>query len=266
MTAQKKRINNNLDLSLITPAYKAEKYIKNNLIKLREVLETLNVNYEIICVVDGKIDKTSTEAKKVSRKFKNIKVIGYKNNLGKGNAVRFGMSKARGKIIGFIDSDLDVDPNAIPMLLEHYKWYDADIIVGSKRHLASKVHYSTERRILSFGFQILGKVLFGFKIKDTQVGLKFFDRKVVEKVLPRLLVKRYAFDVELLAVSYHLGFKKIYEGPIELHRNLENLVHAATLKTILLMLWDTIAVFYRLKIIRYYDHKNNWANTVNINN
>ncbi len=259
-----KRENSDLKnklISVVIPAFKAEKFIARNLNDIKRVLDETRYKYEIICVVDGRVDKTFEEAEKVAKKFPTkIKVDGYLTNLGKGHAVRYGMAKAKGDIIGFIDAGTEINPNGISMLLEHMEWYDADIIVGSKRHPASKVDYPWKRRVLSFGFQMLVRILLGFKIKDTQVGIKFFRREVLKEVLPRLLIKRYAFDVEILAVANYLGYKRIFEAPIELKYNFKDLVHASTLKAIFNMLWDTLAVFYRLKIVHYYDSKNrrNW--------
>ena len=80
-------------------------------------------------------------------------------------------------------------------------------------------------------------------------------------MLPRLLVKNYAFDIELLAVAYYLGYKRIYEAPIELDfTGVTSLTTKGFWQTIFLMLWDTVAVFYRLKLLRYYDtgNKRKW--------
>lgn len=154
--------------------------------------------------------------KKYSKNHKKVKVIGYKQNRGKGNAVRFGMFRAKGDIVGFIDAGVDLSPSAMHMLLAHFEWYDADIIIGSKRHPVSKVVYPWQRKILSFGYQIITKLLFNLNIRDTQVGIKFFKANVAKKILPRLLVKKFAFDIEMLVVANYLGYKRIYEAPIEL--------------------------------------------------
>ena len=139
------------------------------------------------------------------------------------------------------------------MLLEHLEWYGADIIVGSKRHQASKVVYPWDRKILSWGYFWLVRLLFQVKIKDTQSGVKVFKRKVLTTILPKLVVKQYAFDIEMLAVAKRLGFTKIYEAPIKLKHQFGSITDAATWNTIYHMLYDTLAVFYRLKIIKYYD-------------
>lgn len=245
-------------VSVIVPAYKQEKTITKDLRRIYSVLGKIRYKTEVICVVDGKVDRTFDKAYKFSKRYNNIKIYGYDTNKGKGYAVRFGMAKSKGDIIAFIDAGMDLNPNGLSMLLEHFEWYEADIIVGSKRHPASKVDYPWQRRILSIGYQILARLLFGLNIRDTQVGMKFFRREVLEKVLPRLLVKAFAFDIEMLAVANDLGFKRIFEAPIELVMQLKasTIASRGFIRIALLMFLDTLAVFYRLKILRYYSDKN----------
>ena len=246
-------------ISLIVPAYRQEKTIVYDLRRIKRVLDKLRYPSELICVVDGKDDNTFRNAWKFAKNDPDIKVIGYDTNKGKGYAVRFGMCQSRGDIIGFIDAGMDINPNGLAMLLEHFEWYDADIIVGSKRHPVSKIDYPWQRRILSMGYQLLVFILFGLKVRDTQVGMKFFKRRVLEKVFPRLLVKHFAFDVEILAVANYLGFRRIYEAPIDIALRFggtATITSQKFLRTVLAMLLDTMAVFYRLKILRYYSDKN----------
>jgi len=251
---QKTKLKDNF-LSVIVPAYKQEKTIHRDLKYIESVLEKIRFDYELICVVDGKIDKTFQEAKKI--KSDKVKIVGYKNNHGKGYAIRYGMVRSKGDLVAFIDAGMDLDPNGLSMMLEHFEWYNADIIVGSKRHPVSKVDYPWQREILSIGYQLLVKILFGLKIRDSQVGMKFFKRKVLEDVLPRLLVKTYAFDIEILAVAHYLGYKRIFEAPINIAWLKQNSVLSKSLfKTIMSMFLDTMAVFYRLKILHYYNNKN----------
>jgi glycosyltransferase involved in cell wall biosynthesis len=238
-------------LSVIVPAYRQERTILKDLAHLESVLKKADCDYEIIVVVDGEVDGTRKEACRY--KSSKVKVLGYKDNHGKGYAVRYGMLRAKGDIIGFIDAGMEIQPTGLRMLLEHLKWYDADILIGSKRHPVSRVNYPPTRRLYSFGYQMLVRILFGLKVKDTQVGLKLFKREVLKKVLPRLLVKKYAFDIEILSIANYLGFKRIFEGPIELDYRFSSSIEP---KTIFWMLWDTLAVFYRLKILHYYDSKN----------
>lgn len=252
-------------VSIVIPAYKAESFIVKTLEGVKNTLDQIRYPYEIICVVDGKTDKTFEKASKFAELYpRKIKVVGYEKNMGKGNAVKFGMAKARGDIIGFVDAGVELNPNGISMLLEHFEWYNADIIVGSKRHAASKIDYPWYRKIMSFGYQMIVAVLFGLKVRDTQVGMKFFKKEVIKKVLPRLLVKAFAFDIEMLSVANYLGYKRIYEAPVELKMKfsggVSTIASAGFIKTIFKVFWDTMAVFYRLRILHYYDwsKRKNW--------
>ncbi|MGB9637281.1 MAG: glycosyltransferase [Microgenomates group bacterium] len=240
-------------LSVIVPAYKQEKTIVKDLQQIELVLKQLRYDYEIICVVDGKVDKTFEKAKKISSS--KLKVIGYEENHGKGYAVRYGMARAKGDLIAFIDAGMDINPKALPMLLEHMIWYDSDIIVGSIRHSASKViGYPLKRKIYSVGYHWLTRILFGLRITDSQRGVKIFKRKVLERTLPRLLVKNFAFDIEILSVAHRLGFKRIHDGPVEMDAR-KFRYSSIKSSTVFSMLIDTLAIFYRLKILHYYDRK-----------
>jgi len=247
--------NSNHFLSVIIPIYKQEKTIKKDLQTINETLKQIRYDYEIIAIVDGtSVDKSLKVIKKLN--LKNLKAFGYKTNHGKGYAVRYGMAKTQGDYIAFIDSGMEIDPNGISLVLEHMEWYNADIIVASKRHPASMVNYPLDRKIISFGAHIISKFLLGINVHDTQAGLKIFKRPVLIKVLPRLIVKNYAFDLEILSVANKLGFVKIYEAPIKLNYDFCSLTHATGLKTIYSCLIEALAVFYRLKILNYYDDKN----------
>lgn len=243
-------------ISIIIPAYKQERTIIKDLIRIQKVLDQIRYDYEIIVVVDGMMDRTLEKVKKMASA--KCKVVGYLENRGKGYAIRYGMIRSKGHIVGFIDAGMDINPNGLSMLLEHFEWYNADIIVGSKRHPVSKIKYPLDRKIISNVSQMLIRLLFGLNIRDTQAGIKFFKRGVLKKVLPRLVVKKFAFDIEILVVSHYLGFKRIYEAPIELNWTIGTGITAKNLwRVLFLTLIDTLAIFYRLKIRKYYSRLNN---------
>ena len=86
-------------------------------------------------------------------------------------------------------------------------------------------------------------------MSDTQAGIKLFKREVLQQVFPKILVKRYAFDVENLANAIKFGYK-IVEVPVVLNYHYSSNVN---LKAIWYMFVDTIAIFYRMNILHYYD-------------
>lgn len=259
--------------SIVIPAFKQQRTIIRDIRLIEKVLGKLGFKYEMIVVVDGMVDKTLDKLKTLRARFRakrfkkksksknqeliarNLRIIYYPQNHGKGHAVRTGMLAARGDIIAFMDAGTDIDPSGFRMLLNHMEWYGADVIVGSKLHPVSQVRYPLYRRILSRGYRTITQLLFGFKVRDSQVGLKLFRKKVVRSVFPKLVVKKYAFDIEILAVSYLLGHKRIYEAPVKINFKENSINKKGLFKIVWLMLWDTAAVFYRIKFLNYYKNK-----------
>ena len=239
-------------LSIIIPAYKEEKSIYSTIEEILEAHDILDYDYEVIVVVDGSPDRTFEEAKR--HRSGKVHVFEYAPNRGKGYALKYGTQKATGEIITFADAGGDFDPKQFDKCVKLMEIFDADFVIGSKRHPASKVNYPTMRRIYSWCYQKLIRVLFGLNVTDTQTGLKFLKKRVAKDVMTRLLVKRYAFDLEMLVIAYQLGYRRIFEAPVEMRFNPAG-VGAATIPTIRNMLIDTIAIFYRARILNYYFKK-----------
>lgn len=244
-------------LSLIIPCYKQEKTIVSNLKQVISALGKTRYSYEVIVVIDGKFDKSFSLLEKAKLRVKKgkihqISIYEYKENKGKSYAIRFGMSRAKGEHIMFLDSGMEINPDGISMLLEHMKWYSADIIVGSKRHPVSQVNYTFQRKVLSMGYYYFVKLLFGVSVKDTQAGIKLFKKTVLEGILPRLVEKRFAGDLEMLVVAKSLNYQRVYEAPIKLDYTFSNFSTAADFTSIWRIFYDTMGIFYRLHVLKYY--------------
>lgn len=254
-----------MQVSIVIPTYKKEKTIVDLLKNIYNEMSENIYDFELIFVEDGKLDKSlenlSDFIKDKPEFKKKVKLYGYKTNKGKGYAVRYGMARASGEYIAFIDDSVEINPKSITVLLEYMVKYNADIVVASKRHPQSKTSLPILRKIYSNGYYFLCKVLFGLTISDTQTGLKVYKRQVLDQVMPRLLVKQYAFDIELLSVANRLGFTKIIESPVEVLIDFKTGSRFRISRPLFLdkfvrdMMWDTLAVFYRLRILRYYDDK-----------
>jgi hypothetical protein len=207
---------------------------------------------EIIVVSDGSIDDTA-ERLLAARGDAGIRVIHYDRNLGKGYAVKAGALASRGAWVALVDADLDLDPASIPGYVETARREGLDFAIGSKRHPDSVVHYPRSRRVASWCYQQLNRTLFRLDVRDTQVGLKVFSRAVADDVLPLLLVKRFAFDLELLAVAASLGYNRVRELPVRLDYRFTG--SGVRSLAVLGALFDTAAIFYRLRILRTYERK-----------
>jgi glycosyltransferase involved in cell wall biosynthesis len=237
-------------LSVVVPAYREGRRIYGNLSRLVSELDKLNVPYEVVVVSDGNTDTTVAEALRVESPA--VRVFHYPMNIGKGFALSCGVDQSVGALVTFIDADMELDPANICRFIDLMNSNDCDAVIGSKRHPLSKVAYPGFRRFQSAVYQILVRVLFNLDVRDTQTGLKLFRRQVLQQALPLLAIKKFAFDLELLVVARTLGYRKILEAPISLDYQFESTVN---LQSAWRVLWDTAAIFYRLRILRYYQRR-----------
>lgn len=237
----------NRKLSVIVPAYKENQEIRSNITALEAELQSLGRPHEIVLVC-----QSCPETRKAAAGLgsENVKVFEYDEDLGKSYATKYGALQATGDLVTFMDAELSIDPKEIDRFVKLLDAYDADIVIGSKRHPQSKVSYPLFRRLQSFLYELLVTALFRINVKDTQTGLKLFKRDVLQKIMPRVLVKAYAFDLELLVVADLLGYDRVVEAPVEISERFNKI---ADLRSTWRVLRDTLAIFYRLKVLKYYD-------------
>ena len=233
-----------VELSFVIPAYNEEDSIENALASLDDMVQGTKLRYEIVVVDDGSMDNTRVRAIKYATGNGHVRVISYAQNVGKGYAVKSGFMQTTGDVVVFLDSDLEIGLDKIAQYvdaLEH-----GDIVIATKWHPDSVVDMPLARRILSHGFNLLVRLLTGAKLKDTQVGLKVMKKSAFVNIFPRLCVKRYAFDVELLAVASLFGLK-IVEMPTRLR-----IVESFRPKYTFRMFVDLLGIAYRLRVIHWY--------------
>ncbi len=235
------------ELSVIVPTYHEAETIVQNLKRLTIALDQTGVSFEVLLVVDGD-QRTYAAARECGSP--SVSVLGYSRNRGKGFALRYGISQARGRLVTFIDSDMEIAPEEIGRMARLLDLYSADVVVGSKRHPMSQVHYPWPRRVQSLAYQLLVRLLFRVKVRDTQTGLKMFRREVAERVVDAALVKRFAFDLELLVLARHFGFGRIIEAPVQIDYKFKSTTNP---RAVFSVLWDTAAIFYRLHVLHWYD-------------
>lgn len=233
---------------MLIPAFNESTNIQKTLHAVTQYFDKNYPNYEVIVVDDGSADSTAKLAQE--EKHQKLQVVKYKTNMGKGYALRSAFDHSSGEIISFFDAGLDFAPEQIIVFTKKLLGQNADMVIGSKRHSDSEVDYPAKRRVISLISQIVVKILFNLNVKDTQVGLKVFRREALADILPRALVKRYAYDIELLAMAQRYGYK-IVEAPVKMSFNFRT--SSVTGKAIWNSGWDTLAVFYRLRILKFYD-------------
>lgn len=239
-------------LSVVMPAYNEGGSIFNNALEASKAIAAFLPKYEIIVVNDGSEDNTLEEARHASFEDLHITVINTQPNCGKGYALCSGTRVATGDYIAFCDADLDLHPSQLENFIKIMMDTSCDAVIGSKLHPESKVEYPWHRRIFSYGYYVFLLLLFRLNVKDTQTGLKLFRADAIKPVMRRILVKRFAYDIEVLAILHRRGCK-IKSAPVEI--NFQRGLYGSRIrfKDIINVFRDTMAVFYRLYILKYYD-------------
>jgi glycosyltransferase involved in cell wall biosynthesis len=169
-----------VELSFVIPAFNEEVFIEDTLGTLDFLSKDKVLNYEVVVVDDGSQDKTYLKAYRYSQKNCHVKVIRYSTNAGKGHAIKTGFMEAKGEIVIFIDSDLEIDLKTISRYVEALK--NADIVIATKWHSESEVSMSLGRKLMSRTYNVLARLLIGFDLKDTQVGLKVMRKNAVSAI------------------------------------------------------------------------------------
>jgi len=240
-------------LTVVIPAYNEADHIRATLGVIASSIEQFADAYEIIVVDDGSTDDTSAEIRLAAADNAHIRPVCNEQNGGKGSALKTGVLAAANEgYLAFLDADLDLHPDHLASFYRVLKAQQADAVIGSKMHPDSKLDYPKSRRWISTCYYLVLKVLFGLSVHDTQTGVKLFRAEAIHAVMPYILVKRFAYDIEVLAL---LNRRKahIVEAPIELHFQRGTAWNRIRLKDLVQTGWDTLTVFYRLYILRYYD-------------
>ncbi len=237
------------------PAHDEGAGIYDNIGETIRFLQKGGCDYEIVVIDDGSSDNTYDEAARFAAHDPRVRIVRTHANLGKGGALREGFKASTGDPVVFIDADLDLHPSQLQVFFDFMRKENADVVIGSKRHPDSKLFYPFHRKVVSVVYFFLVKLMFRLPLHDTQTGLKLFRRDVLEKVFPKMLVKKFAFDLELLVLAHKYGFR-IAEAPVvvdyrpNIGRKIKRWVRFTDIYT---TWWDTMAVFYRLYILRHYD-------------
>jgi len=204
-----KNKNNELFLSVVVPSYNEEKTIYEIIRRISSV--KFNFTHEIIIVDDGSQDKTEEIVKnRILKEFKNVKYIRLQKNFGKGNAVKTGISEAKGEFIIIQDADLEYYPEDILKMISFAKKNKANVVYGNRFALNDNnwtypSHFIGNKLITS-----MLNILYGTKLSDVEVCYKLFKRTLID---PNDM-KANDFRIELELTRLLSKKSKIYEIPI----------------------------------------------------
>jgi glycosyltransferase involved in cell wall biosynthesis len=133
-------------VSLVTPVHNGAAFIEESLGAILSSLDELGRPAELIVVCDGSTDGTAERARAVDDR--RVRVLRYEQHHGKGVAITCGLAHARGRLVGWLDADLDIHPDVIVRAARRFEQEpELDGVIGSKRHPGSAVDYPWIRRL-----------------------------------------------------------------------------------------------------------------------
>lgn len=203
-----------IKLTVIIPCYNEENRFKTGFEHFYNYLKNTKFNWEIILVDDGSKDKTLNLMNTAAKKNKNIKIISYSANKGKGLAISKGVLAASGEIILFSDLDHSVDISTVNSFFKYFT--NADVVIGSRRLKNSKLlkRQKPLREFLGKGFTLLVRILIDWKIKDATCGFKAFKKEAAKKLFRKISIYGWAFDAEILFLCKKYRMK-VAQAPVE---------------------------------------------------
>ena len=236
-------------LSVVLPCYRLGARIADNLRAVAALLAP--IPHELVPVDDGSGDGTPAAFDEVVRELgpDRVRPVVLPENRGKGEALREGFEHARGSHVLLLDGDLDLDPSFVWRFFEIMRERKADVVIGSKLHPESRIDYPWQRRVASFVYYTLVKVLVRLPVHDTQTGMKLFTRDALAYAFSRMLSKRFAFDLEVLSIARDAGYR-IAEAPVGL--DYRGKMGSLTFRNVRDVMVDTLAIFYRTRLLGYY--------------
>ncbi len=194
-------------ISIVVPAYNEEESIPALYRKLKEVLDELNEDYEIIIVDDGSTDRTPEILEEIAEKDKRVKVIRFRRNYGQTAAMYAGFEHASGDVIITMDADLQNDPEDIPKLLQKVE-EGYDIVSGWRKD--RKDPFLSRKLPSRIANWIISKVT-GVHLHDYGCTLKAYRRDIAKnyrlygdmhRFLPAL-AKRFGARITEVPVKHH---------------------------------------------------------------
>ena len=230
------------ELSVFFPAYNLETQIESTVGSAFKVVPKLADKYEVIVVNDGSKDATGGILSKLTKKYKNLRIITHKVNRGYGAALKSGFYNSKYNWIAFTDADGQFDISELPNLIAKQEKIQADLVVGY--YLKRQV--STVRKINTFLWEAIVYFLFGLKVKDIDCGFKLISKRVID-TLPKLESERGAFiSSEFLIKAQKKGFK-IVEIGVHHYPRIEGKGTGANLNVIIKSFSDLFRLWKKLR-------------------
>jgi dolichol-phosphate mannosyltransferase len=233
-------------LSIVAPCFNEQGNLIPLITAIREVLEPLNIRYEIVIADDHSTDGSWEILKKFGAEDKKIRAVRLAQNSGQSAALWAGVQNAKGRFIATLDADLQNHPRELPRFLTAIE--NCDCVCGSRvaaraqgdpwlKRVTSKVANGIRNR---FTHETVSDSACGYRIfrRECAARLKFF--KGMHRFIPTL---------------FHIEGFRVTEIPISHHRRLTGHSHYGTLNRLRVTIYDLFAVRWMQKRMFRYEVK-----------
>jgi dolichyl-phosphate beta-glucosyltransferase len=214
-------------LSIVIPAYNEAGRLVPTLEAILKHLDARSIRGEIIVADDGSSDGTAELAEAARAEDARVRIVRLPVNRGKGAAVREGALAAHGSLVLISDADLSTPIEEFDRLLDRMRGTLSDIVIGSRGLPASNIEVRQPfwRVLMGKTFNRIIRIVTRLPFKDTQCGFKLLDREKCAPIFRKMVVDRFAFDVELLVLARLAGLR-ILEEPITWRNSPDSRVRA----------------------------------------
>src|SRR5262245_23174055 len=165
-------------LSLVIPAFNEAAVIARAVAEAETALEAHFERFEVLVVDDGSSDDTAAEVRRSLPDAPHTRLLRHPANRGYGAALRTGFEGAKFDLVAFTDADCQFDLTDLAKLTALAAEYP--IVVGYRADRKDP----WKRRFLSWGYNVLARVLLGTRVRDVDCALKVFRREVLAGLLP----------------------------------------------------------------------------------
>ena len=198
------------EVTVILTGYNEGKGLLRNLRKVKRILDSTRLKWEIILWDDKSGDDTARIFSVFAGRKKNIRFFQNEKNLGRGATVKNALKKARGRIVGYIDTDLELSPIYLPEFVFSLK-DGSDMAIAKRIYAVGASNFL--RAVLSRAYVFLVNRLLGINLSDTEAGFKFFKKAKIMPVVKKIKDNRWFFDTEIVVRSVWRGLK-VTEIPV----------------------------------------------------
>ena len=201
-------------LSIVVPAFNEERRIGHCAGRLAEYFRKRKNRFEIIVVNDGSSDATAEAAKAAARRVRELRLVTYARNRGKGHALRKGVLASRGSRILFLDADLSTKPEEWPKLEARLN-RGAKLAIGSRKMAGADLvqHQPWWRESMGKVFTWLVRSLV-VEVSDVTCGFKALDGKSGRALFASQVIDGWSFDAEILFIAARRNLR-VDEVPVQ---------------------------------------------------